>query len=295
MIVFDQYLYPEKPDVDDDVLVYHSGFCSTEPNYSYGKDIRDYYLIHYITGGKGTYSVDGKTYHLSTHDGFLILPYDTIIHKADADDPWDLCWVAFFGRKIDSLLKSAGLGRDMLLFRYEEDDFLENCIKEIYNESRNNQNIAKIHGYFYLFIGKLIEIYETTQRKKKKEIVTFSHYENAMNYIKRNLSTQINIENLANYMHLDTSQVYRVIKEKTGISPKQLITKLRIEKACEMLSKTDLSIKEISEWLDFEYQSHFTKQFKKFMGVPPSEFQREIQQRNHETPDGRSKTQVVKL
>lgn len=47
MLVYDQYIYPEKPDCDDDILVFHSGFSSTLPNYSYGKDTRDYYLIHY--------------------------------------------------------------------------------------------------------------------------------------------------------------------------------------------------------------------------------------------------------
>ena len=38
MLVYDQYIYPEKPDIDDDIVVFHSGFCSTSPNYSYGKD-----------------------------------------------------------------------------------------------------------------------------------------------------------------------------------------------------------------------------------------------------------------
>lgn len=55
MLVYDQYIYPEKPDTDEDIIVFHSGFCSTTPNYSYGRDTRDYYLIHYVTRGRGTY------------------------------------------------------------------------------------------------------------------------------------------------------------------------------------------------------------------------------------------------
>lgn len=272
MIVYDQYLYSEKPDVDDDVVVYHSGFCSTLPNYTYGKDTRDYYLIHYVTKGKGTYQVGEEKFHLSQYDGFLILPGSTIIHRADAYDPWDVCWVAFFGRKVDQLLKSAGLDQNHLLFRYEKDDFLENCIKQIYNESRNGQNIATITGYFYLFIGKLIEIHQSQFENKKKKIVTFSHFEDALNYIKRNIHTQITIQNLASYLHLDVSQVYRIFKRRTTLSPQQYIMNMRMQKACEMISGTDLSIKEISEWLSFEYQSHFTKQFKNIVGMTPSEY-----------------------
>lgn len=98
MLVYDQYIYPEKPDIDDDIVVFHSGFCSTSPNYSYGKDTRDYYLIHFVTRRKGTYRVGQRIFHLSANDGFLITPGTTIVHTADKKEPWDLCWVAFFGQ-----------------------------------------------------------------------------------------------------------------------------------------------------------------------------------------------------
>ncbi|WP_179292757.1 AraC family transcriptional regulator [Bacillus sp. 7884-1] len=271
MLVYDQYLYLEKPAVEDDVVVFHSGFCSTDPNYSYGKDSRDYYLIHYVTKGKGTYTIGGKTYYLKIHDGFLITPGSTIVHTADTTDPWDVCWIAFFGKKVDQLLNYAGLNQDHLIFHYEKDDFLEKCIKDIYYESRSTRNIAKITGYFFLFLGKLIENHQATT-DKKKEILTFSPFDDAIIYIRRNIRNQISIENLASYLRLDTSQVYRIFKKNTDCSPLQFITKLRVQKACEMLIKTDMSVKEISEWMGFEYQSHFTKQFKKIMGINPSDY-----------------------
>ena len=58
----------------------------------------------------------------------------------------------------------------------------------------------------------------------------------------------------------------------TGLSPQQFITRMRMEKACEMLDKTDLPVREIAEWMDYEYQSHFTKQFRKEMGLSPTEY-----------------------
>lgn len=270
MLVYEQYLYPEKPDSDDDILIFHSGFSSTLPNYSYGKDTRDYYLIHYITKGKGTYQTDNALYKLKEGDGFLILPGDTIVHTADKYDPWDLCWVAFFGRKADLLLKTAGLDRENLIFHYSNDDFLEECIKNIYNESRTNRNICNINGLFYLFLGKLAEQQSLHQNNKK--IIPFDHFEDAMIYIRRNIRHQISVNHLSNYMRLTPSQVYRIFQKNTGKSPQQVISDMRIEKACELLIKTDLSIREISEWLDYEYQSHFTKQFKSKLHLSPSEY-----------------------
>lgn len=271
MLVYDQYIYPEKPDCDDDLVVFHSGFCSTEPNYSYGKDTRDYYLIHYVTKGKGTYQTESETYHLKENDGFLILPGSTIVHTADKDEPWDVCWIAFFGRKADALLEAAGLDKDHLIFHYDKDDYLETCIKNIYNESRTSKNIPYINAYFYLFIGRITEQYNRLQNKTS-DIVTFSHFDDAMIYIRRNIRYQITVEQLANYLRLDPSQVYRIFKHNTGKSPQQIISNMRIEKACEFLEKTDLPIREIAEWMDYEYQSHFTMQFKKKCNMSPSAY-----------------------
>jgi AraC-like DNA-binding protein len=272
MIVYDQYIYPERPNTDDDVVVYHSGFCSTPPNYSYGRDVRDYYLIHYVTGGKGTYYTGNREHKLSANDGFLILPNMPIIHKADSKDPWNLCWIAFFGRKVDTLLKHANLDRDHLLFRYERDDFLETCIRNIYDESRGRKNVPRITGYFYLFMGRLIDNYQDKIKTQKGQPSVFSHFDAAVNYLNRNICTGVTVERLACHLRLDTSQVYRIFKNHTGDSPQKYITNMRIRRACRLLAKTDLSIKDVSEWLHFEYQSHFTKIFKKIMKVSPTKY-----------------------
>lgn len=274
MLVYDQYLYPKKPELNSDVVVFHAGFCSTAANYSYGKDTRDYYLIHYVTKGKGTYRVGNHLYHLRENDGFLIMPGATIVHTADKKDPWDVCWIGFFGNEIDSLLHAAGLDENHLIFHYEKDDFLENCIKEIYNESRNHKNMAYIKSFFYQFMGKLIELHQEQKNIPQTEASNFDHFQDAMIYIRRNIRYQISVDHLANYLRLNPSQVYRIFKANTGKSPQKVISDMRMEKACEFLLKTDLPIREISEWLDFEYPSHFTKQFKNKMHMSPSEYRK---------------------
>ena len=59
---------------------------------------------------------------------------------------------------------------------------------------------------------------------------------------------------------------------------------MRMEKACEFLSKTDLPIKEISEWMGYEYQSHFTKQFKAHTNLSPSQYRELYYESSSEKP-----------
>lgn len=273
MLVHDQYIYPEKPDCDDDIVVFHSGFSSTMANYSHGKDTRDYYLIHWVTRGRGTYQTETAKYNLKEGDGFLILPGQTIVHTADKEEPWDLCWVAFFGRKAEEILKEAGLDREHLIFHYDKDTFLEDCIQNIYKESQTGKNVLYITGQFYLFMARLAEE-KQKERFLSTESSQFSRFEEAMNYIRRNIRSQISVAQLANSMRLDPSQVYRIFQKHTGRSPQQVIAELRMEKACEFLEKTDLSIRDIAEWLGYEYQSHFTKQFKVHRKMSPSAYRK---------------------
>ena len=273
MLVHDQYIYPEKPDCDDDIVVFHSGFSSTMANYSHGKDTRDYYLIHWVTRGRGTYQTETAKYNLKEGDGFLILPGQTIVHTADKEEPWDLCWVAFFGRKAEEILKEAGLDRKHLIFHYDKDTFLEDCIQNIYKESQTGKNVLYITGQFYLFMARLAEE-KQKERFLSTESSQFSRFEEAMNYIRRNIRSQISVAQLANSMRLDPSQVYRIFQKHTGRSPQQVIAELRMEKACEFLEKTDLSIRDIAEWLGYEYQSHFTKQFKVYRKMSPSAYRK---------------------
>jgi AraC-like DNA-binding protein len=271
MLVYDKYLYPDIPQTNDDIIIYHCGFCSTASNYSYGLDTRNYFLLHYVTKGKGIYSAGKRmVYHLSKGDGFLIYPGQTIVHTADKDSPWDLIWVAFLGKEIPSLLSEAGLDKDHLIFHYDDDDYLETCIKNMYSEIRSSKNIAVIKGYFYLFIGKLINSYKKNLLSQSKQ--EFSHFDDAIIYINRNIRECISINNLANYLRMDPSEVYRIFIKNTGLSPLKYITNVRMKKACELLSQTDLSIREVSEWLGFEYQSHFTKQFTNTMKMSPTQY-----------------------
>ena len=273
MLVHDQYIYPEKPDCDDDIVVFHSGFSSTMANYSHGKDTRDYYLIHWVTRGRGTYQTETAKYNLKEGDGFLILPGQTIVHTADKKEPWDLCWVAFFGQKAEEILKEAGLDREHLIFHYDKDTFLEDCIQNIYKESQTGKNVLYITGQFYLFMARLAEE-KQKERFLSTESSQFSRFEEAMNYIRRNIRSQISVAQLANSMRLDPSQVYRIFQKHTGRSPQQVIVELRMEKACEFLEKTDLSIRDIAEWLGYEYQSHFTKQYKVHRKMSPSAYRK---------------------
>ena len=272
---YDYFMSPDNLNPDSETVIHNVGFSACPPNYTYSWDTRDYYLLHYIISGKGIYTAGNKNYELGKNNGFLITPNSTIMHLSDIKDPWTLYWVGFNGKFIEKYLKEAGLDEDHLIFRYEKDDFIQICIENIYNNIRKaNLSNVTLAGHLYLLLGNLIEQTKATN----EDIISLNHFEKAARYIKINIRNKISIEKLAEEHNVDPSQMYRSFKRHCGLSPKQYLEKQKIDKACDLIKKTDLSFSEISEFLGYEYDTHFYKIFKKHMEMRPSEYKRQVTQ-----------------
>ncbi len=81
----------------------------------------------------------------------------------------------------------------------------------------------------------------------------------------------LNIDSLASKMGLGRSQFYRKIKALTNYSPVELLRKIRLTKARDMLSSTDKPISEIAYEVGFSAPAYFTKVFRETYGESPSE------------------------
>ena len=79
------------------LMVVNVGRQRCAPLYTWGPGVRDHFLIHYISRGRGRYSFAGRTEELCAGDVFLAYPDTEISYQADAEDPWTYEWVGFTG------------------------------------------------------------------------------------------------------------------------------------------------------------------------------------------------------
>lgn len=82
------------------------------------------------------------------------------------------------------------------------------------------------------------------------------------------------VENLSSFLFLSNSQVYRKIKQKTGLSPSNYIQQKRLEQAVILIQETDLPICQIAYQLGFNTASYFSRCFSEVFGYPPSELRK---------------------
>lgn len=95
---------------------------------------------------------------------------------------------------------------------------------------------------------------------------------NVLTYITDNLSDEkLNVENLAGELHLSRSKLYRKIKALIGDTANEFIRKIRLEKAKNILENSEYTISEICYRVGFSSPSYFTKCFKDYFSILPTE------------------------
>lgn len=93
----------------------------------------------------------------------------------------------------------------------------------------------------------------------------------AVQYMRERTSKRLVLDDVAAHVGLSRSRFYEQFKACMGVSPRVYLDTLCIELAIHRLTKKEQSLAEISEFLGFSAQSHFSRFFRSKIGVPPSE------------------------
>jgi AraC family transcriptional regulator len=99
-----------------------------------------------------------------------------------------------------------------------------------------------------------------------------SRLNRVVEYIHSNLGDDLHLPSLADVAGLNVHHFAKAFKQSVGESPHQFVLRQRIERAKEFLGKSQLSVLEASARTGFVDQSHFSKVFRRFVGVAPSDY-----------------------
>lgn len=260
-----------------DLYIYQCGAEHCPGGHFYGPAVRDHYLIHYIHSGTGIFQTDGTTYHLKAGNGFLICPDIVTFYQADPDDPWHYSWIGFHGLKAEAYLLEAGLTAEHPVFEYTEDDYIENCFREMTGAYYLKKGSAvKRMAYLYLFLYKLTqtntqELYYQTKESQRETYIT-----TALQFIELNYSRKISINMISDYIGLNRSYLNSIFKAALGKTLQQYLMEFRVRKACELLENNNLHISDIAHSVGYPDQLLFSKVFKRIQGVSPSEYKKNV-------------------
>jgi len=91
----------------------------------------------------------------------------------------------------------------------------------------------------------------------------------ALQLMEANLEEPLSLQDLADYVHLSRRQLERLFLKHLHSTPSRYYLKLRLDRARRLLKQTSRSIVEITSMCGFVSTTHFSRCYRKYMGVSP--------------------------
>ena len=95
-----------------------------------------------------------------------------------------------------------------------------------------------------------------------------------MDYLNEHYAENLSLDKISEHFFISKSNLSHYFKRETGLSPIQYIMQRRIGEAQSLLVETSQPIQEIEFRLGFNDSAHFSKMFKKYVGVTPNEYRK---------------------
>jgi len=237
------------------------------------------FILMYCYSGEGNITFENHSIALKPNTYYIIPPGVPHEYYALPKHPWSIYWIHFTGTqaqhffdKFNALFPDfAGVlaldERRISLF-----DNLINVMEDGY--STTNLEYANL-SLWQLLNSFLYESYFYSEAKKNSENNTV---EAAIDYMKKHLEISLKINEVADHFNYSASHFFTLFKKRTGYSPIHYFNYLKVQKACQYLSFTSMSIKEISYALGFNDPLYFSRLFKKLMSASPLQYRAEYRQ-----------------
>lgn len=260
------------------LAVYNVGYQKCESAYGWGPGLRDHYLIHYVISGKGTYRQGEKTYHLQEGDLFIVYPYRQVCYEADEKDPWEYTWVGFSGSDVATILRGTDFEEERPILRANgKNERIKKYIMDIYEaKGLSFESAMEMTGRLYLFLAYLVRNSKNSPFFAQQGYI---YAKKAADYIASHYSYPITVEEVADYVGVSRSYLFRCFQDYVNTSPKMYLTEVRIRQACGLLEKSDLSVSAIARSVGFVDGLYFSKAFKKRKGLSPRDYQKQARKK----------------
>ena len=105
-----------------------------------------------------------------------------------------------------------------------------------------------------------------------KEDQTIGMVKRAEQYIQQHYTEELTLNRVSEIVHVSPPYISKLFKEKLGMTFLEYLTRIRMEKAKQMLRETQESIRRIGCEVGYQDPNYFSRAFKKYVGVTPREY-----------------------
>jgi len=244
----------------NDMVPVRAGYQKCAPGWSFGPVCRNSFTVQYITNGCGTIYKDGKAYPARATEAFILRPGENIQLEADILDPWTYIWIGF-----RSTLDLPELyAQDVFPAKNLENLFLKiaNC-----NKMENLPLEPLLLSYIWELIFHMKQMNPDTSKNYKK---AEKYVEDACQLIHSHYAS-MNVNQVADQLHLNRCYLSRIFKQFTGVSIKTYWVNTRL-RAARSLILQNYTVAQASTMVGYSDIASFSRAFKAYYKFSPKQY-----------------------
>ena len=225
--------------------------------------------FYFATEGTFSITIEGTKYIAKPGDWFFIPA--GVIHQYQRfpDKPMEKYWMHFDIYPSTNLLASLQVKRRVNVANEPQvwalfEEFGKLChSNNLTDRLKVKAIILNLLAEYICLAGRQTNIFFDRQDEDMR---------NVLSYINENFRRNLTTEELAAVCHLHPTHFIRAFKLKTAQTPHRYITDIRMEYARQLLDRSNRSIVEIAEDAGFYDPAHFSRMFKRYFAMTPTQY-----------------------
>lgn len=265
----------------ESLLITHIGHFP-KTNYHFverPRGIPEHILILNLSG-EGWIRMEGRLWTIHPHSIVFIPANTPHAYGADESVPWNIYWMHLCGFQADAFLtwKQSIMPEPVVILSSVE------CIIELFETALrysiavyDDATLARLVALANQILAEIVLVREVSEHRAKK---VEGRIIRTIRFMQESLNQDLALEDLARKATLSVPHFCALFKAHTGTTPLRFFTRLRLQRACELMEDSNMNVKMVAEKMGFADPFYFGRVFKKIMGITPAAYRKQLIRRN---------------
>ncbi len=236
----------------------------------------DYHLL-YLVDGTMYFEFDGKRVDLGAGNLVLFRPNEPQVYGSYDGDTVSYYWSYFSGTCVEEVLRDCGFDSGNHFF-IDVDGGICKALNMIIKEYTYGEycHITKCNSLFIMLFAEMARLTDHAVKVSERYDVLLP----ALKAMEQNYRVWYKNEEYARMCGISKYHFIHLFTACKGCSPSKYKSELLMQKARELVGISELPMGEIAEMLGFEDALYFSKKFKAYYGVSPSQYRKQAIERD---------------
>ncbi len=233
----------------------------------------DHIMIHCIEG-EGWLNIGGRE-HVVEAGTMLCIPAGAPHwYGAGADNPWSAYWIHMTGRQAGEYFQFLGASVERPLLHLPDSREILAAFEETWALMKAVHTGENLIMASLSLARYLLAVRRAMSATKGRTRAVDQRIQETIAFVAANLAAEVSLAELAHLARLSVNRYAANFRRTTGCSPTEYFNRLRVQRACEMLRTTTISVREIARQMGYPDPYYFSRAFKQQVGVSPAAFRK---------------------